>query len=529
MALLRRLDDLLSQPRWLTGAMVLLMAMPAVMVTFASRLGPAMEPDSVVYVSVARSFASTGELTKFNGQPLTVFPPGLPIVLGAAQRAGLDVEATAVALNALCIGAGVLLSYLLARQAHLTPTGSMTVAAFFGLSYSTVWLYPWLMTEPLFTTLVLGMLVLLARAVNRRTISWWEVLAVAAAVSIATSIRFIGFILLPIVALGVFLATRSRGWRRAAPVAVIAAGLSASGLVAVAVRNFTLGEPALGDRWPSGLSLAQVLSDWVVTLGRYAYPTVDPSVGIHTFFGILLVVLLVYGFARALIARAEVVSLLGAFVAIYWSSLWYSEITTTIDPINFRLLLPVFTPMLIVAAYALRDLATRAAERSNDRGGEWPNRVMRAVSAGLVGLLMLVLALNVELSIRFVRYAAVRGLDYSSPEIVNSPLGLALKDLPPGGVAATDPYQAHWTSGRTPITQIPREGGQYWSPEDTAAALEDLRLYMGYTDIVYFAYFRSDTDAVTPEALAAVGIPLRLLASYPDGTLYEVVPHSESD
>ena len=77
---------------WIVAALA---ATTGVLSAVAMRDGPGMTVDSVRYAAAARSVLDSGEPTTLTGDPFTVFPPGLPILLGTIMRAGLDVEAAA--------------------------------------------------------------------------------------------------------------------------------------------------------------------------------------------------------------------------------------------------------------------------------------------------------------------------------------------------------------------------------------------------------------------------------------------------
>jgi len=508
----------LDQRRWRASVLGVLMAIPALLVLAANRLGPGISPDSVNYASAARSLAQSGQLITYEGRPLTIFPPGLPVILGTAERLGIDLQATSIALNVVCVAAGVLLSYLLAARSLASRGWAVVVAAVVSVSWSTISIYSMLWTEPLFTTLTLLVLLVLARALQRRTISWWEILLIGTAVSLATTIRFVGFTLLPAVTLGVFFAVRSRGWVRAAGMALITGGLSSIGLIFVTVRNIELGIAALGERSPSEISLLRVLKDTAVTLGLYGYPSTIPSAWLTVGVGMLLAALLVYGLIRALILNASAVILLGGFTGVYWLSLWYSQFATTIDAINPRLTVPVFTPMLVIAAFATRDIWSRLAE---SRGLSLGSGARRILAIGVIGLLLLSLSLNAFRSARTAYFAAATGIGFNSEASLSSPLATALTGLPQGGIAATNSWLAYWTSGRSPITQIPRQD-HYWPPEKSAADLATLKMAVDTGQITFLAFFDQDLTALAPDALEDAGIPLTFVRSYEDGSLYEV-------
>ncbi len=144
---------------------------PAVMVLLATRRGPGISPDSVVYVSAARNFAHRGEMVDFLGLPLTLWPPGLPWLLGVFERAEIDSQTAAVGINVMSASLTVLLTYALANAVLDSPALALLAATVVSTSASTVRVYAMLWTEPLFTVLTLSALLLLTSAVRRNRLA----------------------------------------------------------------------------------------------------------------------------------------------------------------------------------------------------------------------------------------------------------------------------------------------------------------------------------------------------------------------
>jgi hypothetical protein len=252
------------------------------------------------------------------------------------------------------------------------------------------------------------------------------------------------------------------------------------------------------------------------------------SVPISEPLGVALSLLLVYGLVRALLLRAETIVLLGAFVAVYWVLLWFSEIATNIGPADARLTIPIFTPMMILVAFACRDIASRHA-KGEITGG--PVRLWPASVATLMVLVFVSLALNAYQSLKTVWVAATSGIGYNGTTLLSSPLALALQGLPSGGIAATDSALAYWTSGRSPVIAIP-ERNYYWPAQAIAQGAQDLVTRVENGEVVYLAYFsvavdQAATTALSPQELAGAGLELRRRKSFADGDLYEVHPGRE--
>jgi hypothetical protein len=493
---------------------MLLATIPAVWVLASTRSGPGISPDSVGYLSAARSFSEFGTLKTFSGMPISTWPPGLPILLGLFQRVGVGGEAAAVGLDAICAFLTVLLTYVLAAEACRSRALGLVAAGVVGCSASTVGVYSMLWSEPPFVALVLVALVGLSRGIRHRGTSVLQLVTIGAAVSLATSMRYVGVALIPLVGLAVLLAERERGPVGGAVRAISATALSAVGLVLVAMRNLMLGNGALGDR--TGLTSverpASVLADTIRTLGHY----VIPDYRFALVPGVIVALLLVFGAARAMWMRRQEMLLLISYTLLYWAFVVVSSLTTMVDPVNERLAAPAFVPMVVIAVYGVSGIR-RGAEFLSPR---WHKLVTNALAASLV----LVLAVSSLKSVDYVWHSARDGVGINSSAVSDSPLSRAVAALPRTvGVASDDPYLLYWQSRHSPVVPIPeRVVGQYGDyPTPPALNREraaQLVSSVASGKVTYLALFNDDESAA--RSVSEAGLGLRLVRRFSDGELY---------
>jgi len=104
---------------------ILSLTAAATVILSTSRYGVGLWPDSVNYVSAARSFAAGKGLIGYDGAPFVRFAPLYPVLLGSISRAtGLDPLSYAHVLNAVLLAAIVFLSgLLLHRKSEASPFG----------------------------------------------------------------------------------------------------------------------------------------------------------------------------------------------------------------------------------------------------------------------------------------------------------------------------------------------------------------------------------------------------------------------
>lgn len=502
----------------LRAGLLFLFVFHAVGIVFvASRQGPGMSSDSVFYASAARAFAATGELVTYSGAPLAAWPPGFPLTLGWAIRLGLDLESFATALNLACVALVVLLTYQLAVVTLKSSGLALLSALLVSAAASTVRVFSMLWTEPVFAVLVLVTLVVLAHAAGEMETNWYWLLIVAVAVTVATLFRFAGFALIPVVALGVALAFRRRGWIRAVSIGFAAAVAASVGMLLVLYRNLLLGGSLLGTRAPNPHSARQILWASFADLSQYLLPV---KTAWATEVGILIAVLLLFAVWRIVRARNLGLLVVAAFVVIYWPFLWYSAFSAGIDLPNERLTSPIHGPMVAMAVFAIRELWARLPL------AQPPVTVKHHAARALVFLGVSVLGASVILSLmvgwKYALSAAQRGIGHNSIASLESPLARAIRDLPAvAGVAANDANQAYWATGRTPMLQTPRIGYVY-----EALGYESMEKFIDRTrdgSVTHLAFFDANIRGVSePDELVAAGVKIELIADYSDGSLWQV-------
>lgn len=490
------------------ASLAVVAAATALLVLVAAREGPGITPDSVTYASAARSLAQSGALTTYTGETLTIFPPGYPGILASMIAAGVDLESGVVVLNAVCAALSVWLAYTLARFALDSHGLALLTASVAGLSASSVGVFRMLWSEPPFNVLVTAVLMVLARVVSRGQVSWWEAVTLSTAVSLATTLRFAGVTLIPIVGLGLLLAHRTRGWRHALMQALLISAVSGLGLGAVVARNLLLGVAPLGDRSAAERSLADVFRDSLLALGNYLVPATWTLGAVAA--GLVVLGLLTSAAARVVWDRDAVLLIVAAFSAAYWGVLVHSQLTTRIDAINARLLLPVLAPMCVLVLHAGRMLVRGAQRHLSARPAAW----LTAQIALLVLFLTFTLARSVALAV----VDAEGGLGYNKKTSLRSELALSVRTLPEdAGIASSDAALVYWVSGRAPVLPLPASGRASTDvlPEDGI----NLRRLVSRGDVSYIAVF-DGYRWLTPVSAEKIGIRLESVSEFADGTLY---------
>lgn len=92
---------------------------------------------------------------------MTIFPPGLPFLLGAGVILGIDVMQTATGLNVLCAALLVLLTYWLAERLLRSRVVAVAATVLVAISHGVITVFGMLWTEPLFTVIAMLVLVII--------------------------------------------------------------------------------------------------------------------------------------------------------------------------------------------------------------------------------------------------------------------------------------------------------------------------------------------------------------------------------
>ena len=267
----------------------------------ASRGGPGVSPDSVVYLQGARALRSgVGYVVERGGSPIPIvhFPPVYSATLAAVGAVGKDSLSRALRLNiALEVALLLIVWWGLTRGVGAGFAATAIGLGFVATSPEVTDVGAWVLSEPLFFCLSTGALFLLANHLRRPR----RALLVAASVLVAAAVltRYAGVALLGAVPLSLLL-WRRRSFRERAIDVTIHASI-------VALPILAWGAHVLGSRGASAgsgersISLhPPTLDDWqagAATLSHWIFPYAVPAV-----LGVLLV-LTVTGFALAVTLR----------------------------------------------------------------------------------------------------------------------------------------------------------------------------------------------------------------------------------
>jgi hypothetical protein len=338
----------------------------AIVTLYATKQGVGLAFDSINYLTAAHNLASGHGLRTGTLEPFTIAPPGLSALLAPAVWAGWDEESAARFAGIACYAATVPLAFVLARRHLRSVAASVFVAAATALSSSLLFVMTLALTEPMFVVIALAFILVAER--NWHTWTAKGLLAMIVLTWLAFAFRYLGLFLIPSGIICILASTRINRARAVFGAGVFLAGSLLFPLLWMA-RNHAADGTLMGPRPGSLETVAGVRTQLFDVLQSWVWPDVTTT---SAYWAALLAGVVVafavlrrkstatYSFtSHASLWPMVIVSVL------YLSYLSYGELTTSVDPIDRRLMAPLFVPVLV--------LAVRLIERSIDNlPSIWP-------------------------------------------------------------------------------------------------------------------------------------------------------------
>ena len=357
-------------------------------------ISTSLDADSGNYLFTAGSILNGAGITAPSGEALTIFPPGYPLLLAAIASVGISVATAATLINLLAIASMIPGTYLLARMSlggQLIPVISATI---FASSAATIRVFSNAWTEPLFMVLMLATLILLVHTTKRNSLSWPVAITLGTLISLATTLRFVGLFMIPVVAVSIWMATKTK-LEISKIIATTALGLI--GFAAVALRNISLGAPLTGERLEGALTLQGSLEQFVRQLGIYVAP--PDSTSLTNVAGALLLMALIASAWLIFVRRLRNLYPIALFFLVFWTGIMWSQAATRIDVDPERLGSPAFATVIILGLYALASMAQTVNDQLSVRVNR-PQQVFGQLIFGIV--IILVITLNTINSLRLI-------------------------------------------------------------------------------------------------------------------------------
>jgi len=337
----------------------------ALVVLATVKRGPALSPDSAVYLSVADHLAHGRGWTQFDGAPYVRWAPLYPFLLSLGPRLGGAAATVAQVLQPLFLAGSVALCGAWLTR-HVRGAG-WRIAALALVALSTIGIesaaFVW--SESLDLLLTLGCLVALdAWLTGGRP----RALALATAcAALACLTRYASIVLVPVGALAILLAPGMSARKRVLGAALFSLG-AALPIAGWMVRNVGMGAGPLGATAAAGgFSWAQLAAQASNAASHWVSPESSPPLvraAALVLFAMAAAATLVSAFARTWRARSEHygAALLLAFVGAHKLAVLGGAHAAAVEGIEERYLAPLFAPLVLALAWAA-DRATASPAR----------------------------------------------------------------------------------------------------------------------------------------------------------------------
>ncbi|WP_426573529.1 hypothetical protein [Aquihabitans sp. McL0605] len=446
-------------------------AVAGLLVWIATRSGPGVTNDSVAYLATAQHLAHEGRLTNFDGQRLSIFPPGYSTVVAAMLRAGIPTQLSIQVLGIATAMFVVAAARRLGRELGLTPMAASLAALFVAVNTGLVLVHAMAWSEPLFVSATLVALIALTRLHRVRRLEVRTVAVLALATGLAGVTRYTGIVLVGVIGAVVLADHWHRGRLRAIRSAAVVSALCSWGIAAVIAVNVTDGRPPMGQRGGGAtFTFGETMTQLATSIGRYALGGQASEGAMRTVGWLALVGVVALGIRTAAhLARgpgavwAAAGAPVAAYVSAYVAFLVVSEMTTMLNQVDARLLAPVFAPTVVLLALPVeRAVAAWRARPADERALGRPRPALAAVA--LVALAALLGSTAAETT-AWSSKAGTTGIRLNAVRKRRAPWVDVVKALPrDAAVVADDPYSVRWLGTHEPVTPIPGRAFYAWVP-----------------------------------------------------------------
>lgn len=478
----------------------------------ATRDGPGITQDSTNCLAMAASLLRDGSLVGVSGRPVTVFPPGFPMLLALTDRVGPGGSRSGdlVAVRLLLATCAVVTSWGAARIVvrHVADHRWAVVAAVataLSPALLLVWSRVW-SEAPFIAALVVFLVAvdeLWPRTDGSRTgpTARWLALAVASSWA-AFLFRYVGVITVPVIGCAVALRPAATLRRRIGRGVAAASAASIAPLVVV-TRNVVVDGTMAGGRAGSDHQLVQSLATGAGTVSDWVLPLVAPLglvvvAVVLCWLGLRGSLRILQGVLRDLAPIVLTVGLLAVFVVL-------SDLSTSIDGFDHRILSGLVVPMVVIV--------TVTADRLRSGADQVTGRAVVAWSAVWLAIAVPVAAVSVA----FPEPSLV------TSERTTSELMAVGRRLPADAVVYSNRPEVLWMlSDLDVVRPMPTTRARGWEVADPDAALlrRDLACSEGTAVLVWFDD-ESWPGWISPDRLPA-DVRTDVIEQVADGSLLDV-------
>ena len=493
--------------------------------------GIALTPDSVGYVSAARSLSTGKGLTLYDSSPLTMQAPLYPALLALLELvSGFDPLEGARFISAGLFGLIVFFSGLLFRRRLARSSFVLVGMAAVSLSPVLFGVSTYALTEPLFILWTLVFLLLLDNYLNARSPALLILLAIVTGLACLT--RYFG-ISLAVTGAAAILALQRTPFRSRLSHLMLFGAISVAPLGAWAARNFHLANTLLGDRDPSGyplhhnlyFSLIRCLS-WFLPLDYLADNL--KSTKAHFALGAIagLIVGLVWSPGNVWTDLRPAIRRIGPellFAGTYSIMLVVVSTLTAHEGINDRYMSPVYVPAVLIFLYLLeKRLAGSASNFTFRIFGFTGSLAMRKLAYAILSAWLAILSFRTALTATQLLKTGLgyNHIDWQTSETVSYLRTQILPSRDDTPIFSNDPEAVYIHSGASVSSSPEAKGYKSSEPKMLVASIAGT---WPDSQTAFLVWFDNTERAHLFEVheLAQVAV-LTVVEVLKDGTVYKV-------
>jgi len=327
---------------------------------FTRHGGIGLEPDSIVYLSTARSAATGGGFFEFEGIPVIDFPIGYPAFLGIIQFISrVDILQSAHIINMILYFILIYLSGCIINQ--IAPKNKWIKIAFLLLivfSPTLLNVYTVLMSETLFLVMILLFFIALHQYGQKKTMN--ALLLVAVIAGLSCVVRYAGVTLVGAGGLMILFDKKLKIDLKIKHILIFGI-IGIAFLVGNLLRNHLIMGLFTGDREKSLTSLFENIQNYASVFSEFfRYSSLPQTVII--FIGISFIIFYGFTFIRTLFKTDKYYNFLNICVAYFITYTIFILLSATFsrfETLNFRLLSPLYLACLLPFTFYVSWLISR--------------------------------------------------------------------------------------------------------------------------------------------------------------------------
>jgi hypothetical protein len=315
------------------------------------KCGIGISPDSIIYFSCSENLINGNGFLKFDGTPYVEYAPLLPVLLVITKIIGINPSASMMIINAAIMGFLILfIGYLFSKQIKnnlVLLIGGLLIL--FSRPLYQVSSFAW--TEPLFILFsILGLYYLQKFIINRKN---KEFIFLILFTSLACLTRYIGVVLIITGFITILFHLINVNFKKRILYSISFGFFSSLPTIVFIIRNYNLTQTLLGERHASIYSLQENLYFTLSEITNWFLPISllssiwELMIILTSLIFVIITIILLINIKKIIDKKTYIIPTLYFFM-IYLLFINISASIVGFDRLNFRLLSPLFIPIIII-------------------------------------------------------------------------------------------------------------------------------------------------------------------------------------